>query len=194
MAYCLSCVCKLVAQTLEAIRPVPGLQYPDDLDSRTQSLLCDVREAALLYFAYTALISPDRMSEAAPNASFEFIAHLADFGLTFPIEGNGWGGALPTATEESGSTVWGAVYSVGAGDRAALDAVEASEGRAPTTLEAIDRMGKRHVVVTHVADAVDSLHGAPSVDYLSLMLDGSKHWGLPAGWLVVLGEHVDPDA
>ena len=51
------------------------------------------------------------MAEAAPGASFEFIAHLADFGLEFPLEGNGWEGSLPTAIPAPGSTVWGAVYS-----------------------------------------------------------------------------------
>ena len=50
------------------------------------------QEDNLLYFAYTARIAPQRMAEVCPNASFEFIAHLPEWGLDFPIAGTGWGG------------------------------------------------------------------------------------------------------
>ncbi len=150
-------------------------------------------EDTLLYFAYTARIEPTRMAEAAPGASFAFIAHLADFGLEFPLEGNGWEGALPAAIPAPGSTVWGAVYSLDGSHRAAIDEVEASEGRVPATLEAIDRSGRRHPVVTHVADGARGGGSDPSSEYLAIMLEGSRHWGLPAGWIAGLDEHLGFD-
>ena len=133
------------------------------------------------------------MAEVSPNAQFEFIAHLPEWGLEFPIDGNGWGGSLPTALPASGSTVWGAVYSVPDADRAELDRVERDEGRVATSVDAMDRMGRRHRVVTHLAEGASSGSSAtsePSTQYVTIMLYGSRHWSLPAGWIAGLEEHL----
>ena len=125
------------------------------------------------------------MAEVSPDASFEFIAHLPEWRLEFPIDGNGWEGSLPSAAPASGSTVWGAVYSVPDSDRDRLDSVERDEGRVATAVEAMDRMGRRHRVITHLADdsSADDEPGAkPSTQYVTIMLYGSRHWSLPAGW------------
>ena len=148
------------------------------------------QEDNLLYFAYTARIAPERMAEVCPNASFEFIAHLPEWGLEFPIAGNGWGGGLPTAAPATGSTVWGAVYSIPDAEVASINAVETAEGRAASSVEAMDRMGRRHRVTTHVA--ADGANGTyePSADYVTIMLDGSRHWNLTAGWIAGLEEYL----
>jgi AIG2-like family len=148
-------------------------------------------DGLLLYFAYTARIAPDRMAEVSPDASFEFIAHLPEWGLEFPIDGNGWGGSLPSATPNPGSTVWGAVYSVPEGDLGAIDRIETSEGRESASIEAMDRMGRRHHVVTHLAEASVTADSNPSPEYVGIMLAGSRHWSLPAGWIAGLEEHLD---
>ncbi len=133
------------------------------------------------------------MAEAAPGAEFEFIAHLPEFGLEFPVESDDWGGAIPTVAPTTGSTVWGAVFQIGDRELAALDELELGEQRVRTTVEAMDRMGRRHQVVVHVHDPNgSSTNGAnpPSTEYLEIMLDGSKHWSLPAGWIAGLEEHL----
>lgn len=157
---------------------------------------------ALLYFAYTALLDPDRMAEVSREATFDFVAHLSEWGLTFAIAGIGqtlglvpgqerdWGGALPSATPAAGSTVWGVVYTVPDGDRPQLDAAEEAEGRRPREVEAIDRTGRRHSVTAYVAEPAPSLTVEPSPDYVSIMVDGSRHWSLPAGWIVGLEDHL----
>jgi gamma-glutamylcyclotransferase (GGCT)/AIG2-like uncharacterized protein YtfP len=150
---------------------------------------------ALLYFAYNARISPDQMAVAAPGAEFRFIAHIPEWGLDFPITDTGWGGALPAIKPESGSTVWGAVYEMGKADLAGLDEVEGAEQRSPQSVEAMDRSGKRHQVVVHLAQGTPSANGngsgKPSADYLALMVSGSRHWSLPAGWIAGLEEHLE---
>ncbi len=150
---------------------------------------------ALLYFAYNARISPTEMNEVAPHARFEFIAHLPEWGLEFPIANETWGGALPAVKPESGSTVWGAVYEIPATDLDKLNAVEAREQRAAMTVEAMDRNGRRHQVVVHLLDGDASVNGngssRPSADYLRLMVDGSRHWSLPFGWIAGLEEHLE---
>ena len=150
---------------------------------------------ALLYFAYNARIAPDQMAETAPGAEFQFIAHLPEWGLEFSITNGAWQGTLPAIKPEPGSTVWGAVYEVEKGELAALDVVEAAEQRTAKTVEAMDRSGRRHQVVVHLADAGPATNGngspRPSAAYLALMVSGSRHWSLPAGWIAGLEEHLE---
>jgi hypothetical protein len=145
----------------------------------------------LLYFAYTALISPDRMSEVAPGAEFQFIAHLPSWGLTFPIDDAEWGGGLPSVEPHEHATVWGAVFKVPEHAVEGIDAAEQHECRARSTLEAMDRSGKRHQVTTHLYPNNGNGHHAPSAEYVKIMLEGSRHWQLPAGWIAGLEEHLE---
>ena len=149
---------------------------------------------ALLYFAYNARIAPDAMAEAAPGAEFQFIAHLPEWGLDFPIADTGWNGTLPAIKPEPGSTVWGAVYEIGKADLAKLNAVESAESRSSETVEAMDRTGKRHQVLVHLLDGSRPSNGngsRPSSEYLQLMVKGSRHWNLPVGWIAGLEEHLE---
>ncbi len=153
-----------------------------------------VGDKTLLYFAYNARISPEQMTNAAPQAEFQFIAHLPEWGLEFPIANEVWGGSLPAVKPEPGSTVWGAVYEIPKSDLAALDAIEAGEQRSAQTVEAMDRNGKRHQVVIHLMDGTPTTNGnglsQPSPEYLRLMVAGSRHWSLPFGWIAGLEEHL----
>jgi gamma-glutamylcyclotransferase (GGCT)/AIG2-like uncharacterized protein YtfP len=153
---------------------------------------------ALLYFAYNARISPDQMALAAPGAEFQFIAHLPEWGLDFPIPDNSWGGCLPAIKPEPGSTVWGAVYEIEQTELSTLDEVESAEQRSSTTIEAMDRTGKRHQVVVHWLDRRPAANGngsrLPSSKYLQLMVAGSRHWSLPVGWIAGLEEHLENGA
>jgi gamma-glutamylcyclotransferase len=142
----------------------------------------------LLYFAYDANIEPGRLAEVAPGASFEFIAHLPEWKMEYPIP-NGAGG-LPSVRPLPGNTVWGAVFSVKAADLAAIDAIEADEGRVRETTQAMDREGHRHDVVTHVSRSAHGDELVPERTYVQLMVAGGRHWKLPAGWVAALEEHL----
>ena len=143
----------------------------------------------MLYFAYNANIDPSRLSDVAPGASFEFIAHLPEWKMEFTIL-NGNGG-LPSVRPLPGNTVWGAIFSVDDGDLAAIDAHEAGEGRVPTNTQAMDREGRRHEVITHVAAEATDAHLHPEHTYLQQMVTGGRHWKLPMGWVASLEEHLD---
>ncbi len=143
----------------------------------------------MLYFAYNANIAPGRIGAIAPAASFEFIAHLPEWKMEFTIL-NGSGG-LPNVRPLPGNTVWGAIFLVPDKELLAIDEVEASEGRVPTRIQAMDREGRRHDVVTHVSrteshDALD-----PEQPYLELMVQGGRHWKLPTGWVAALEEQLE---
>lgn len=143
----------------------------------------------LYYFAYDANIEPRRLASIAPDAAFEFIAHLPEWRMEFPIP-NGAGG-LPSVRPLPGNTVWGAVFSVKAADLAAIDEVETREGRVRETTQAMDREGHRHDVVTHVSRDGHGTDLTPEHTYVRLMVDGGRHWKLPAGWVAALEEHLE---
>jgi gamma-glutamylcyclotransferase (GGCT)/AIG2-like uncharacterized protein YtfP len=144
----------------------------------------------LLYFAYTARIAPDDLVNIAPSATFEFVAHLPESTLSFAIEGNGWNGGLPTVVPEAGSTVWGAVFRIQPEQMKSLDRVELAEQRHRIEADAIDRSGRRHRVALHRASGAVDSELTPSSDYLGRMLDGSRHWDLPIGWIVGLDDRL----
>ena len=150
--------------------------------------------SAILYFAYTALISPDRMSEAAPSAEFRFIAHLPEAELVFPIFDEDLGGGLPSVRPMGGQSVWGAVFEIPDDQAAGLDRAEQLEGRTPCGgFTAVDRQGVRYQVRTHTAPSSspkpDRRH-PPSAGYMAVVVEGARRWGLPAGWVAGLEEHV----
>ena len=145
-----------------------------------------------LIFAYTAHISPERLAESVPSAEFQFIAHLPETRLVFPIKDSSWDGGLPSVRAESGNTVWGAVFELPTKDLSALHAVESHEGRVPSEdFKAVDRAGRSHKVLTHVAaDDTNSEH-TPSRDYMEMVVTGARHWALPTGWVAGLEEYVE---
>ena len=142
----------------------------------------------MLYFVYTARLAPDDLRAVAPSAVFEFVAHLAEATLSFSVEGNGWNGGLPTVVSAPGSTVWGAVFSLPAAEADALDRVEATEARRREETNVIDRFGRRHGVAIYRTADPTGPELAPASDYLDRMLSGSRHWGLPIGWIVGLDD------
>lgn len=131
------------------------------------------------------------MADVAPGATFEFVAHLHEWAMEFPISGNGWKGGLPTVNPNQGDTVWGAVFTVPSNEMAALDAVESEEHRQRDIVEAIDRTRGRHQVATHRASDIGTKPLHPAPDCVALMLAGSRHWELPAGWIVRLEDHLE---
>ena len=143
----------------------------------------------MLYFAYNANIAPDRIGTIAPDANFEFIAHLPEWKMEFTIL-NGSGG-LPNVRPLPGNTVWGAIFSVPDDQIGAIDEIEATEGRVPTTTQAMDREGRRHEVLTHVAGSEPGESLNPERPYLELMVRGGRHWNLPTGWVASLEEHLE---
>ena len=150
------------------------------------------RALSTLYFAYTALISPERLESVTADAEFQFIAHLPETKLVFPLANGKWEGSLPSVRAEAGNTVWGAVFALSNGALEAIDETEAGEGRAPTqAFRAVDREGRRHPVVTHAHVDEVTHDRVPSREYMRLIVKGGRHWGLPTGWVAGLEEYVE---
>lgn len=138
-----------------------------------------------LYFAYGSLLDPDRIAEAAPGSKFLFTAHFPETKLGFVD--NPSNGTVPTLTKESGHTVWGGVFEIPPDAIDSLVAAEKEEGREPGfDVKAVDREGNKYDCLTFVAVGEPDDSHQPSADYLESMINGARHWSLPAGWVMGL--------
>lgn len=129
------------------------------------------------------------MADTAPGAVFRFTAHYPETRLAFVENGNH---PVATLTNDSGHTVWGAVFEIPDDQVANLVDAEKVEGRIPGwSMRAIDREGNKHDCLTFVSpDPVNGFH-QPDPDYLKAMIAGARHWKLPAGWVVGLEDLAD---
>lgn len=138
-----------------------------------------------LYFAYASLLDPDLISEVAPGAKFLFTAHYPETKLDFVSSPALV--ALPTLIKESGHTVWGGVFEIPDDEVEALIAAERAEGRIPGfDHKAVDREGNKHDCLTFIAVGEVNGDQRPSPEYLESMINGARHWSLPAGWVMGL--------
>lgn len=138
-----------------------------------------------LYFAYAALLDPDRIGAVAPGARFMFTAHFPETKLDF-VESSDVGG-LPTLVVDSGHTVWGGVFEVPGSEVQSLIDAEEAEGRVSGWSEkAVDRAGNKHDCLTFVAKGAPNGNHRPNSDYLDSMIRGARHWSLPVGWVMAL--------
>ena len=143
-----------------------------------------------LYFAYGSFLDPDQISKAAPGSKFLFTAHFPETRLDFvPSADNG---VVPTLVKQSGHTVWGGVFEIPSGSVESLTRAEKAEGRRPGfDVKAVDREGNKYDCLTFVAvERPDGEH-RPDPDYLESMINGARHWRLPAGWVMGLEDLAD---
>lgn len=144
-----------------------------------------------LYFAYTALLAPERITAIAPNARFMFSAHYPATRLRFVANG---AVSVPTLEEDPEHTVWGGVFAIPDEDVASITAAEESEGRIPGwEMKAIDREGTKHECLTFVAPPSEAESTSPDPAYLGQIIHGARHWKLPAGWIVGLEDLLDSE-
>lgn len=143
-----------------------------------------------LYFAYGSLLDPEKMRQASPGSKFLFTAHYPETRLDFVASDEN--GAIPTLTKESGHTVWGGVFEIPEDEIRSLTEAEEAEGRTPGfDLKAVDREGNKHDCLTFVAAGEVNGNPRPNAAYLQSMVNGARHWSLPAGWVMGLEDLTD---
>jgi len=138
-----------------------------------------------LYFAYTAFLDPQRLHAVAPGARFAFTAHFPETKLAFVHSEEV--GAVPSLIPDSGHTVWGGVFEIPDAEVSSLTEAEEAEGRvAGWDSKAVDREGNKYDCLTFIAKGSPNGEHRPDSDYLKSMIDGARHWSLPAGWVMGL--------
>ena len=145
-----------------------------------------------LYFAYASFLDPNRIESAAPGAKFLFTAHYPETRMAFVD--NEAAGPIPTLVKESGNTVWGGVFEIPSSSVASLSDAEHEEGRiSGFDAKAVDREGNKYECLTYVANGSPRTDQPPNPEYLELMIQGARHWDLPAGWVLGLEDlNEDP--
>lgn len=144
-----------------------------------------------LYFAYTSFLDPKRLLGVAPGARFAFTAHFPETELGFATSEDGTG-AIPTLIPNPGHTVWGGIFEIPQSDLAALIEAEEAEGRvAGWDQKAVDREGNKHECLTFISKGSPDAGRRPDPGYLAEMVDGARHWSLPAGWVMGLEDLGD---
>lgn len=142
-----------------------------------------------LYFAYTSLLAPGRISHVAPGARFQFTAHYPETRLAFVSNGNR---TVPTLRQDPAHTVWGGVFSIPFDEVESIVRVEKEEGRVPGwDMKAIDRLGNKHQCLTFVGPDQNGTEQLPEIDYVNQIIKGARHWKLPAGWVVGLEDLIE---
>lgn len=131
-----------------------------------------------LYAAYASNLDPAQMARRCPHSPLQTTGWLVGWRLTFGGEDLSFEGALATIVEESGSTVFVAVYDITDEDIDALDRWEGVD---------LGFYNKIHVPVrTLEGDLIAWLYaldgyegGLPTARYLGLMADAAEAAGAP---------------
>jgi gamma-glutamylcyclotransferase (GGCT)/AIG2-like uncharacterized protein YtfP len=134
-----------------------------------------------LYFAYGSNLARRRMRERVPGARVHGRARLEGWCLVADKPGRD-GSAKLNLVRESGSHVWGAIWTLREEDLRTLDRFEGGYERVAVTVTAD---GGALAATTYVS----ALRSAPTGlerGYKQLLLEGAGEHGLPPEWIAFL--------
>ena len=137
------------------------------------------------YFAYGSNLSWIQMQRRCPSAQFVCVARLPDyqFGITRHSRLRHCGTANVVAAV--GQTVWGAVYDVSDPDLLVLDTFE--DGYRREILNVFDGLQPEKAIpaLVYVAQ-IEADVPLPNPEYKRVILEGARHWQLPAPYIEML--------
>ena len=133
-----------------------------------------------LVFGYGAIMHRDDMRRLAPNAEFVGVARLPDHRIG--VTRSGWLGIAP----EPSSVVHGAIWRMGPGDEARLDAFEAID-RGLYVKQQLPIESARGRGTALVYEPTEPLDGDIRIDYLERCITAARELGLPGEWQEQLG-------
>ena len=132
----------------------------------------------MYYFAYGADLTQKRMRERCPDSQPGFTATLPNYKLVFVGWSRQWRGGEVTIRFFRGEKVLGAVYEVSEGDLRRLDSGEGyprNASRMNVTVFSED--GEPIPALTYIKTG-QSEETRPSAEYLSLIQQGYRDWGI----------------
>lgn len=131
----------------------------------------------MLYFAYGSLMDRERLAELCPGAKPVSVARLPHHAVAFTGHSSEWGGGTATITLQVGSDLWGGLYDIDPGCSALLAEAHTADGYvwSWTAVETTDGARVHAGLLIKVRDVERT---APSPDYLAVMKEGCKQWGL----------------
>jgi gamma-glutamylcyclotransferase len=132
----------------------------------------------MYYFAYGSNLNQKQMLERCPDSKPRFIATLPNYKLVFVGWSRQWRGGVASIKPFRGERVPGAIYEISDRDLRRLDSREGYPGdynRLNVTV--FDEKGEPIAATTYIKTK-QSEETPPSQEYLSIMQQGYRDWGL----------------
>jgi hypothetical protein len=141
----------------------------------------------MFYFAYGSNMNWRQMQRRCPSARFVCIAHLP--GHRFAIARHSRLRNCGTANifPEAESTVWGIVYEVSESDMLIMDGFEDGYSRYKHAVYSLESNPSVFEAIVYIAPKEISVP-LPNAEYKRLMLEGARHWQLPADYCSMLAQ------
>lgn len=135
----------------------------------------------MYYFAYGSNMNWPQMRRRCPSSRYVSIARLMNyqFGITrhSRLRDCGTANVCPVP----GESVWGVLYDIGERDLVILDRFEDGYRRETLPVFPAEKTDEPHDALVYVA-AIEFDVPPPNAEYKRLMVDGARHWGLPAAY------------
>ena len=137
------------------------------------------------YFAYGSNMNWPQMQRRCPSAQFVCVACLPNyqFGITrhSRLRNCGTANVFPSA----GAAVWGIAYDVSDADLIVMDGFEDGYRRELLSLTPANNGATSITALVYVAE-IETNVPLPNAEYKRVMVEGAKHWQLPAPYLAML--------
>lgn len=146
----------------------------------------------MIYFAYGSNLDPEQMAMRCPGHRVIGKAMLADHRLCFPRHSPVRGCGVASVQQNTGTVVWGVLYELDDRDLAVLDRMEGYDPSDKTgsryirTTISVMAEGDHDVAAQAYFAVADDSGALPSSAYMRHILDGARHHGFPADYLVML--------
>ena len=144
----------------------------------------------MLYFAYGSNMDWEQMRQRCPSTRFLQRATLPDRQLAFTRKSVGRGCGVADVVRAPGQRVWGVVYDIADAEIGELDDCE---GFRPSRSQNaywrrectvfIDDDAQNPLVCNSYFAAPQPAPPLPSRAYVRHLLDGARHWSLPAEYI-----------
>ena len=130
------------------------------------------------YFAYGSNLNKKQMLERCPDSKPMFVVTLPNYKLVFTGWSRQWRGGVASIKPFRGEKVLGAVYELSDRDLRRLDSYEGYPRNCNRlNVTVFDEDSERVETITHIRSE-QSEETQPSKEYLSLIQQGCRDWGI----------------
>jgi gamma-glutamylcyclotransferase (GGCT)/AIG2-like uncharacterized protein YtfP len=141
----------------------------------------------LYYFAYGSNMNWQQMQRRCPSSRFVCAARLAGYRLGITRHSRLRDCGTANVFPAEGGEVWGIVYDVSDTDLITLDGFEDGYRRERLPVFALGGESEPLEALIYVAE-IESDVPPSNAEYKRLIIEGAKHWSLPAAYISLLEE------
>jgi hypothetical protein len=141
----------------------------------------------MFYFAYGSNMNWPQMQRRCPSSRFVSTARLPGFRFAIARHSRLRDCGTANIFPETGSTVWGIVYEVSESDMLIMDGFEDGYSRQTHSVYCIAAKPSMLQVIVYIAPREVGVP-LPNAEYKRLMLEGARHWELPADYCLMLDQ------